>query len=469
MMRAISVQQRSVVEPQVFVQAAGDGDVATVQNLLAAGAEVNAAGAYGKTALIAAAAGGHIEIVRLLLRHGAHVNAQKSDGFSALISAVFFGHEAVVRVLLEHGADVSVKDQTGATAHSWALSRGLTTLAQALKKAEVKTPAPVKAESKRAAPAPVVIVRSVTQYDEADSVLDLDDEPVTRELKPLPPATRAPQLSAVEPAAQPATRPVTSPPPLPLVLPRAVERVTPSPAPPPSEHSLSHAAPVEREAASERAQPVRRTANFSPEVLRAALARFKAEVTMRQLAVAFVIGIVAGSLLAYAITPQNSPANAARPPVVEPAFQAETSAPAQLPPATSEVTERELKATAPKTRDVVTDQRASSSIKPITQKKRDGSSAVEPATPSKSTRTTTEKRTTQRAASPPPPAAPELRHLALPPIQTAREPVRDTREAVTTPRKVTTSVVTRTERPSAPPPAAPQPTSSPAKKVIRWP
>jgi len=465
MMRAISVQQRSVVEPQVFVQTAGDGDMAAVQNLLAAGAEVNAAGAYGKTALIAAAAQGHVEIVRLLLRHNANVNVQKSDGFSALISAVFFGHEEVVRVLLEHGADVFVKDQTGATAHSWALSRGLTTLAQVLKKAEVKTPAPVKAEGKTAAPAPVVVVRSITQYDEADAVLDLDDEPVTRELKPLPSATRAPQLSAVEPAAQPATLR-----PLPLVLPRVVEPVTAPLVLPPSEQTLSNIAPVEREVAKERAQPVRRTANFSPEVLRATFARFKAEVTMRQLAAAFVIGIVAGSILAYAITPQRTPTAAARPPIVEPASPAETSAPAQLPPAASAVTERELKATAPQTPAAIADQRSSSTAKPLAQKTSGASAAVEPVISAKPNRATTEKSaTTQRAASPPPVAAePELKQLAPPPVRIVSEPVKENREAVTTPRKITAPVA-RTERPSVPPPAAPQPTASPAKKVIRWP
>ncbi|MDR1330873.1 MAG: ankyrin repeat domain-containing protein, partial [Tannerella sp.] len=59
-----------------LIEAAKNGDVAPLQQLLAKGANANAKDEYGKTALIRAAGKGHTETVKRLLAEGADVNAR---------------------------------------------------------------------------------------------------------------------------------------------------------------------------------------------------------------------------------------------------------------------------------------------------------------------------------------------------------------------------------------------------------
>lgn len=70
-----------------FFNAAGKGDLSVLKRLIAKGAEVNAKGADGVTALILASQNGHKEAVQALLDKGAEVNAKRTDGGTALILA----------------------------------------------------------------------------------------------------------------------------------------------------------------------------------------------------------------------------------------------------------------------------------------------------------------------------------------------------------------------------------------------
>lgn len=100
-----------------LTDAATNGQVDVVKDLLAKGADVNAK--FGDmTALMWAAQNGHADVVRVLLDK-ADVNAKDKDGDTALILAVQFGFADVVRVLLAKGADVNAKTNYGATALSW--------------------------------------------------------------------------------------------------------------------------------------------------------------------------------------------------------------------------------------------------------------------------------------------------------------------------------------------------------------
>lgn len=86
-------------------RAASAGDLAKVKELLAAGADVNAANAYGGTALAFAADKGHAAVVDLLLERGADVNAKdRFYGATPLVWAVGHGHAEIVRSLLAKGA-----------------------------------------------------------------------------------------------------------------------------------------------------------------------------------------------------------------------------------------------------------------------------------------------------------------------------------------------------------------------------
>lgn len=75
-------------------------------------ADVDRLSSYG-TALMGAAVKGHAEIIRILLNHGADPAAADRENNTALTFAAMFQHEDAARVLVEHGADPTVKNQKG--------------------------------------------------------------------------------------------------------------------------------------------------------------------------------------------------------------------------------------------------------------------------------------------------------------------------------------------------------------------
>lgn len=107
----------TISDTKAFVLAAVDGDIEAMRNMLAAGADVNAAmtggsasPTSGATALMAASTRGHLEVVRLLLASKANVNARRADDrATALILAAQEGHLEVVRVLLNAKAKINAK------------------------------------------------------------------------------------------------------------------------------------------------------------------------------------------------------------------------------------------------------------------------------------------------------------------------------------------------------------------------
>jgi hypothetical protein len=95
---------------------ASKGSSAMVKLLLDRGADANAENSKGQTPLIFAAHWGHQEIAHLLVDRGANVNAQMNDGWTALIDAIQMGKGDVARFLIEKGAAVNQKTQNGWTA-----------------------------------------------------------------------------------------------------------------------------------------------------------------------------------------------------------------------------------------------------------------------------------------------------------------------------------------------------------------
>ena len=84
-------------------QAAFQGDLATVRELLILDPSLIYAEEQGFTALLAATQGGHPSVVSLLLSHGADMEKKTPDGFTPLLLAVDKGHEDVARLLLKNG------------------------------------------------------------------------------------------------------------------------------------------------------------------------------------------------------------------------------------------------------------------------------------------------------------------------------------------------------------------------------
>jgi ankyrin repeat protein len=80
------------------------GDLASARLLVAAGANVNDADAWGVSAPTLAAHSGHPEVVEFLLQKGADPNADKA-GFAAMHAAIMRRDEKMIAALLANGAD----------------------------------------------------------------------------------------------------------------------------------------------------------------------------------------------------------------------------------------------------------------------------------------------------------------------------------------------------------------------------
>jgi hypothetical protein len=96
-----------------LMYAAAVGSLETMRTILDAGADVNARGSDGMTALMWAT--GDLAKVRLLVERGAAVNAKATDGTTtALVAAAQRGAADVVQYLLDHKADPMAGGDAGA-------------------------------------------------------------------------------------------------------------------------------------------------------------------------------------------------------------------------------------------------------------------------------------------------------------------------------------------------------------------
>ena len=93
-----------------------NNDLASVNSLLQAGADVNTHNEFGTTILMAAASRNYTQIVRRLLEAGADVNFQGEFGTTALMMAVRNNRIQIARILINAGANVNATNNTGMTA-----------------------------------------------------------------------------------------------------------------------------------------------------------------------------------------------------------------------------------------------------------------------------------------------------------------------------------------------------------------
>jgi bla regulator protein blaR1 len=91
---------------RALVEAAESGETKEIEDLLNAGAHINAAVDGDGTALIVAAREGNKTLVEFLLGRGADVNVPSPGDGNALIMAAREGHIDIVKLLLDHGANI---------------------------------------------------------------------------------------------------------------------------------------------------------------------------------------------------------------------------------------------------------------------------------------------------------------------------------------------------------------------------
>ncbi|MFC1762992.1 ankyrin repeat domain-containing protein [Planctomycetota bacterium] len=114
----------TTVKPPVksLHQAAADGDIDWVKQLIAQGADVNAKDENDQTVLHRAVENGQRDVAELLIASGAEVNAGGKGGGVALLPAIFNDDLDMVRMLLDKGANCNVHDNGGSTPLTWAVT-----------------------------------------------------------------------------------------------------------------------------------------------------------------------------------------------------------------------------------------------------------------------------------------------------------------------------------------------------------
>ena len=93
-----------------LLNAVKNGDLKTVEALIAACTNLEARNNENLTALLLAAKKGYTDIANKLIIAGAHVNAQDRYGWTPLSHASDNGHAALVRLLIAHGAAKNQKN-----------------------------------------------------------------------------------------------------------------------------------------------------------------------------------------------------------------------------------------------------------------------------------------------------------------------------------------------------------------------
>ena len=113
-------QERAQIWARQLMDAANTGDSEGVAQLLQADGvriDINQADEDGRIALNEAARHNHVAVIQQLVEAGADVNARRPvDGWTPLISATYYGATDAVQALLELGADWSATNNDGTTA-----------------------------------------------------------------------------------------------------------------------------------------------------------------------------------------------------------------------------------------------------------------------------------------------------------------------------------------------------------------
>jgi ankyrin repeat protein len=112
--------------------AVNNDDAETAGLLVKSRANVNATNRYGVPPLFVACTNGNATLVRLLLDAGANANASLPGGETVLMTAARVGNLEAVKALLARGANPNAQERRDQTALMWAAAEGHATVVRAL-------------------------------------------------------------------------------------------------------------------------------------------------------------------------------------------------------------------------------------------------------------------------------------------------------------------------------------------------
>jgi ankyrin repeat protein len=101
--------------------AAETGNLARIQQLVAAGADVSAVDSRGIWPLLAAVTEGNTSTVELLLKLNADPNQEDQYQYSALHEAASLGYHDIMELLIDAKASINARDINGITSLGYAL------------------------------------------------------------------------------------------------------------------------------------------------------------------------------------------------------------------------------------------------------------------------------------------------------------------------------------------------------------
>lgn len=99
-----------------LLEAAGRGDLAAVNRLLAAGADLEQRDGQRQTPLLLAVAGNHVAVAKALLAAGASPNAQASNQDTPWLLAGASGRTEIIAAMLPLKPDLSIRNRYGGNA-----------------------------------------------------------------------------------------------------------------------------------------------------------------------------------------------------------------------------------------------------------------------------------------------------------------------------------------------------------------
>ena len=103
------VTGRSSALSHRLVEAARDGSVDTVRDLLDFGIDPESLDDERHTGLILASAGGHVHVLDELLNRGANEDAKDRDGYTGLMLAASRGHIEIVKKIIRTGVNLETQ------------------------------------------------------------------------------------------------------------------------------------------------------------------------------------------------------------------------------------------------------------------------------------------------------------------------------------------------------------------------